>query len=150
MYRYIGTPRQWCKHPRYDSDEYIGRTALSIAIENNQFAIVRFLLDNHHFSVDDSGASVWGSALLSACSCGNLNMVKVLITEYGADVNLDTYDGNYTTMSGSTPLTAASNGYHEMSVSVEEADPDQPDESEETSAILFAGMQSMKSFSNTY
>ena len=67
---------------RYDSDEYIGRTALSIAIENNQDEIVRFLLDNHHFSVDDSGASVWGSALLSACSCGNLNMVKVLITEY--------------------------------------------------------------------
>lgn len=129
---------------RYDSDEYIGRTALSIAIENNQLEIVRFLLDNHHFSVDDSGASVWGSALLSACSCGNLNMVKVLITEYGADVNLDTYDGNYTTMSGSTPLTAAAyNGYHEIVEYLleKEADPDQPDESEETSAILFAGMQ---------
>ena len=47
-------------------------------------------------------------------------------------------------MSGSTPLTAAaSNGYHEIVEYLleKEADPDQPDESEETSAILFAGMQ---------
>ena len=70
-----------------------GTTPLVCAVRHNHTALVEFVLSLNNQNIN-AVAGTWGTALVVACDTGSLDIVRLLTSQPGIDVNLPNTHGD--------------------------------------------------------